>query len=76
MKLSEEFLREVENYLVVSGMAPTRFGKEAIGDFGFVAELRAGRSAGTKTIDRVRDYIELNPAHTAAQEKQTKSSSI
>jgi hypothetical protein len=50
-------LREIEKYLGSTGMAPTRFGKESVGDPCFVFELRNGREPRGKTALRVLRFI-------------------
>jgi hypothetical protein len=51
-------LREVEKFLRQSDVAPTRFGREAVGDPRFVFDLRNGRDPRPTTIARVRAYLE------------------
>ena len=51
-------LREVEKFLRRSDIAPTRFGKEAVGDPRFVFDLRNGRDPRPRTIERVRAFLE------------------
>ena len=51
-------LREVEKFLRQSDVAPTRFGREVVGDPRFVFDLRRGRDPRPKTIARVRAYLE------------------
>ena len=51
-------LREVEKFLRRSNIAPTRFGREAMGDPRFVFDLRNGRDPRPETINRVRAYLE------------------
>lgn len=51
-------LREVEKFLRWSDTAPTRFGREAVGDPRFVFDLRNGRDPRPETIARVRAYLE------------------
>jgi hypothetical protein len=41
-------------------MAPTRFGREAVGDPKFVLQLRDGREPRQRTVERVLRYMELN----------------
>jgi hypothetical protein len=50
-------LREIEKYLGSTGMAPTRFGKESVGDPCFVFELRNGREPRGTTARRVLRFI-------------------
>jgi hypothetical protein len=51
-------LREVEKFLRHSDVAPTRFGRDAVGDPRFVFDLRNGRDPRPSTIARVRAYLE------------------
>lgn len=51
-------LQRVEKYLKVKRMPPTRFGREAVGDPGFVFGLRDGREPRSATVRRVLDYLD------------------
>lgn len=51
-------LREVEKFLRRSDVAPTRFGRDAVGDPRFVFDLRNGRDPRPRTIERVLAYLE------------------
>ena len=51
-------LREVEKFLRQNGTAPTRFGRDAVGDPRFVFDLRNGRDPRPRTVERVRAYLE------------------
>ena len=53
-------LETVEKHLKRRRMAPTRFGREAVGDPTFVFQLRDGREPRSRTVDRVLRYIEQN----------------
>ena len=53
-----ELLRRIESFLEFSGMPAARFGREAIGDPCFVADLRRGREPRARTIERVSAFIE------------------
>jgi hypothetical protein len=57
MNQHEEFLKEIEDFLTATGMAPTRFGREAMNDPNFVGRLRRGGCVTVPTSDRVRCYI-------------------
>ncbi len=54
-------LREVEKYLRRSDIAPTRFGRDAVGDPRFVFHLRKGRDPRPATVAKVRAYLEEGP---------------
>lgn len=51
-------LREVEKFLRQSDVAPTRFGRDAVGDPRSVFDLRNGRDPRPSTVARVRAYLE------------------
>lgn len=51
-------LREVEKFLNRSQTAPTRFGRDAVGDPRFVFDLRRGREPRATTVERVRAFLE------------------
>ena len=49
---------DVEKFLRQTKTAPTRFGREAVGDPRFVFDLRRGREPRTTTIRRVKQFLE------------------
>ena len=51
-------LRDVEKFLRRSDVAPTRFGRDAMGDPRFVFDLRNGRDPRPQTVAKVRAYLE------------------
>lgn len=51
-------LREVEKFLRISAIPPTRFGRQAMGDPRFVFDLRNGREPRPDTINRVLAFLE------------------
>lgn len=51
-------LREVEKFLRQSDTAPTRFGRDVVGDPRFVFDLRKGRDPRPGTVARVLAYLE------------------
>jgi hypothetical protein len=51
-------LREVEKFLRRSDIAPTRFGRDVVGDPRFVFDLRKGRDPRATTVARVLAYLE------------------
>lgn len=57
MTAPEEFQAEIEAFLARQQMAPTRFGREAVGDPNFVFQVRDGRMPGLRLVDRVRVFI-------------------
>ena len=52
-------LREVEKFLNRSETAPTRFGRDAVGDPRFVFDLRKGREPRPATVARVLAFLEV-----------------
>ncbi len=58
MTLQTDFAAEVAVFLGKSGMKPSRFGREALGDPGFVAALNKGRAPNLRTIERARAFIQ------------------
>lgn len=52
-----EFLEQIEAYIERVKIAPSRFGRMALGDPRFVGDLRSGRKPRRKTQERVKAYI-------------------
>jgi hypothetical protein len=51
-------LSMIERHLRNSGVAPTRFGRDAVNDPRFVLDLRNGREPRAATAERVSAYID------------------
>ena len=51
-------LREVEKFLRRNDTAPTRFGRDVVGNPRFVFDLRNGRDPRPQTIERVLAYLQ------------------
>ena len=51
-------LREVEKFLRRNDTAPTRFGRDVVGDPRFVFDLRNGREPRPDTVQRVIAFLE------------------
>lgn len=49
--------RRIERHLRATGLAPTRFGREAVGDPRLVGDLRNGREPRPETTRRILAYI-------------------
>ncbi len=64
MTQADTFLERVERFLESSGMTPTGFGREAVGDPKLVFELRDGREPRRKTRERILKFIEQASATT------------
>lgn len=58
MNTDQVFLTDVERFLNASGMAPARFGKEALNDPNFIKGLRNGRSPSLRTVSKVMAFID------------------
>lgn len=54
--------RRVEKYLRRTRTAPTRFGREVLGDPRFVFDLRNGREPREETVARVRAWLDRREA--------------
>jgi hypothetical protein len=52
-------LERIERHMQAKKMAPTRFGRDAVGDPQFVFQLRQGREPRARTVQRVLDYLDL-----------------
>jgi len=48
----------IERYLTESGTTPSRFGRDAMGDPGFVTALRNGRQPRDTTVRRIAGFIQ------------------
>jgi len=48
---------EIETYLSRTGMAPTTFGRKAVGDANLVSRVRTEANLTLRTIGRVRQFI-------------------
>ncbi|GGE91664.1 MULTISPECIES: hypothetical protein [Sphingomonas] len=55
-------LSTIERHLRRTGLPPTRFGREAVGDPRFVTDLRRGREPRPRTIARVVAYLAAQDA--------------
>ncbi len=52
-----ELLADIQRFLQRSGMPPTSFGRDALGDPRFVFDLRKGRQPGAKVSARAYAFI-------------------
>jgi sulfate adenylyltransferase subunit 2 len=55
--IAHSFLTEIERFLMEAAVDPSALGKQALGDPSFVSDLRKGRSPSTRTMDRVRAWM-------------------
>jgi hypothetical protein len=61
-------LRRIDAYLRSTRTAPTRFGRDVLGDPNFVFNLRDGREPRAATVLRVQRYLEAR--EPAAQQPE------
>ena len=50
-------LRSVETFLKATGMAPTRFGRDAVRDPRIVFDMRRGREPGARMRRRLEHFM-------------------
>ena len=55
--IPDPLLAEIEAFLAEASMSATAFGRDALGDPGFVFGLRAGRDCRRSTLIRAREQI-------------------
>jgi hypothetical protein len=55
--MNDPFLAEIEAFLTETGLTATTFGRLALGDPGFVFDLRNGRDCRRSTERRAREQI-------------------
>lgn len=63
---AQDTLSAVEAFLKTTGMTATAFGRGAVGDPGFVFDLRDGRRIWPETEGKVRAFIEAHPVAKAS----------
>jgi hypothetical protein len=66
MDLAKDFFDELADFLARTGITPTGFGRRALGDPNFVAQLGQGRSPHLRTIARARAFMAHETARLAA----------
>jgi homoserine dehydrogenase len=57
MSRREEFLAQIQRFLDATGMSPTAFGRDALGDPRFVFQVRDGRNPNTSLMDRAESFM-------------------
>ncbi len=57
-RIAQSFLADIERCLADTGIDPTSFGKQALGDPSFVFDLRKGRSPSSRTMEKVRGWMQ------------------
>lgn len=68
MTPAKRFLDGIEAFLKSSGMAPTAFGSQAVGDPNFVSDLRAGRAPNLRLVGKVQDFIEKHARQKSSRQ--------
>jgi hypothetical protein len=71
--ISKHFIAQVEAFLKRTGFKPTEFGRQAVGDSGFVLNLRRGRSPTLATADKVLAFIARLEAEEQARRRRKAS---
>jgi len=56
--MQHALLTEIDRFLRHTGMAPSRLGRDALGDPGFVAGVRAGRRVYQDTAEKLRAFMD------------------
>lgn len=59
MSIDRPLIMIVERFLRETGMSATQFGREAIGDPRFVADLRRGREPGHRVRCRTEHFMNM-----------------
>jgi len=52
-------LRKIENFLRNTGMAPTRFGRDAVRDPRLVFDMRNGREPTPRMVRRIEHFMNI-----------------
>lgn len=52
-------LRKIEKFLRDTGMAPTRFGRDAVRDPRLVFDMRNGREPTPRMINRIEHFMNI-----------------
>lgn len=66
MSPAQAFRQKIETFLVRTGMPPTAFGREAVGDGNFVTDVREGRMPSLRLVERVENFIKTYRARASA----------
>ena len=61
-----EVVEQIDGFLARHAMAPTRFGRDALGEPSFVSMVRAGRTPGLETLTKLRDFMRERDEQLAA----------
>lgn len=61
-----DLVARVDEFLARTGMAPTRFGREVMGDGALVQHLRAGRSLSLSNANKLVSFMATHRGESAA----------
>jgi len=64
-------IEAIDTYLRQTKTAPTRFGRDVVGDPNFVLNLRDGRRPRKRTVTRVMRFIEARGASNSTPHSAT-----
>ena len=53
-----ELMRRIQHFLKQADMAPTRFGREAVGDPRLISDMKNGRELRDETIARIQAWLD------------------
>lgn len=62
-----DLLAEIRAHCEKTGLGLSTFGEAAVGDPRFVGDLAKGRECRSKTLRRVREYMETGVTHEQAK---------
>lgn len=57
-----DLLEQIEGFIEKHGIAPSRFGLEAMGDGALIPQLREGRSLSLRNARRIADFMVNYPS--------------
>ena len=60
-------LRKIEKFLNETGMAPTRFGRDAVRDPRLVFDMRNGREPTARMTERIEHFMNIRGREAVAQ---------
>lgn len=60
-------LRKIEKFLASTGMAPTRFGRDAVRDPRLVFDMRNGREPTPRMEQRIEHFMNIHKNGTLTQ---------
>jgi hypothetical protein len=66
MLTDQRLLEQIEQFLKEHDVAPSRFGRDVMGDGALVQHLRAGRSLSLKNAEKVVRFMEAYQPQQAA----------